>query len=58
MTSDEFSGPDGNGESGNNLNVGDNDNEDDGSPGPVNGLSILSEVVLAQKKGLFSSKDH
>ena len=55
---DEFSGPDGNGESGNDLDVGDSDNEDDGSPGPVDGLSILSEVVLAQKKGLFSSKDH
>jgi len=45
-------GPDGNGEAGCNLDVDHDDNEDDGAPGPVDGPSILSEVVLAQKRGI------
>ena len=48
---DEFGGPDGNGEDGSDLNINQDDSEDDGSPGPVDGPSTLSEVVLAQKKG-------
>ena len=58
----KFGGPDGNGESGTDLDVDDNDNDngdkDNGSPGPVDGPSILSEVVLAQKKGSSFSKDY
>ena len=54
----EFGGPDGNGESGNDLDVDSDDDEDDGSPGPVDGPSILSEVILAQKKGLPFSQDY
>ena len=49
---DEFSGPDGNGEAGSDLDLDHVDNEDDGSPGPVDGPSIFSEVILAHKKGL------
>ena len=48
----EFSGPDGNGEDGSDLDIEDNNNEDNGSPGPVDGPPVLSEVSLAQKKGL------
>ena len=48
---DEFGGPDGNGEVGDDLDLDHDDNEDDGSPGPVDGPSGFSEVVLAQKKG-------
>jgi hypothetical protein len=48
---DEQSGPDGNGEPGNDLDIG-YDNEDDGPPGPADGPSILSEVVLARKRGI------
>ena len=48
---DEFGGPDGNGEVGSDLDLDHDDNEDDGSPGPVDGPSVFSEVVLAQKKG-------
>jgi len=59
---DEFGGPDGNGESGTDLAVNNSDDnsddEDDGSPGPVDGPSILSEVVLTQKKGPLFSKDY
>ena len=53
---DEFSGPDGNGEDCNDLDIDDDDDDDDndGSPGPVDGPSILSEVVLAQKRGADS----
>lgn len=47
---DEFSGPDGNGESGDDLDLEHEEGEDDGSPGPVDGPPILSEVVLAQKR--------
>ena len=47
----EFGGPDGNRESGSDLDVNCDNDEDDGSPGPVDGPSIFSEVVLAQKKG-------
>ncbi|KAF9790606.1 hypothetical protein BJ322DRAFT_1104263 [Thelephora terrestris] len=47
---DEFSGPDGNGEAGSDLDLDHVDNEDDGSPGPVDGPSIFSEVILAHKK--------
>ena len=69
---DEYSGPDGNGEGGSDLDIYHNDNndnsnddnnngnndsdgnddDDDGSPGPVDGPPILSEVVLAQKRGI------
>lgn len=51
----EFSGPDGNGESGNDLDVDHEDNEDDRSPGLVDGPPILSKVVLAEKKGLSAT---
>jgi hypothetical protein len=50
---DEQSGPDGNGEVGSDLDI-DNDGSDDGSPGPADGPSILSEVTLAQKRGIGS----
>lgn len=49
---DEHSGPDGNGEGGSDLDVDSNDNEDNGAPGPVDGPPILSEVVLALKRGI------
>ena len=57
---DEFSGPDGNGEDCNDLDIDDDDDDDDndGSPGPVDGPSILSEVVLAQKRGADSLLSH
>ena len=48
---DEYSGPDGNGEGGGDLDIDHADDEDDGSPGPVDGPPILSEVTLAQKRG-------
>ena len=48
---DEFSGPDGNGEPGSDLDIEDSGDNDDGSPGPVDGPSVLSEVLLAHKKG-------
>ena len=49
---DEYrSGPDGNGEGGGDLDADPNDNEDNGAPGPVDGPSILSEVILAQRRG-------
>lgn len=65
-TLDEFDGPDGNGEDGYDLGLDDGDDSDsngenggddngddhdDGSPGPVDGPPIFSEVILAQKKG-------
>ena len=52
---DGESGPDGNGEVGGDLDIDDDDDDNDGndgSPGPVDGPSILSEVVLALKKGI------
>ena len=49
--SDESSGPDGNDEHGSDLDLEDNYDGDDGSPGPVDGPPIFSEVVLANKKG-------
>ena len=56
---DELTGPDGNGEDGCDLDLdldGDNDNSgDDGSPGPVDGPSVFSEVVLAHKRGICFS---
>lgn len=68
---DEFSGPDGNGEDGNDLGIDldgdnndnndndiDNDNDNDGAPGPVDGPSILSEVVLARKRGNYLLSIH
>ena len=61
---EEYDGPDGNGEGGSDPDMDDdnsngnnrNDNGD-GSPGPVDGPPILSEVVLAQKRGkeMFSA---
>ena len=46
---DEFSGPDGNGEGGSDLDM---EGEDDsGAPGPVDGPPVFSEAVLAQKRG-------
>ena len=48
---DEFSGPDGNGEGGQDLDLDDSNEEDSGSPGPVDGPPVFSEVILAQKKG-------
>ena len=50
----EHSGPDGNGEDGDDLDIDHDSDEDDGSPGPVDGPPILSEVVLAQKRGILS----
>jgi len=50
----ESSGPDGNGEAGGDLDLDHSDDEDDGSPGPVDGPSIFSEVTLAQKRGIGS----
>lgn len=47
---DEFSGLDGNGESGCDLDL-DQPEEDIGSPGPVDGPPIFSEVALAHRKG-------
>jgi hypothetical protein len=49
---DGFGGPDGNGESGRDLDLDYGSDEDDGSPGPVDGPPIFSEVVLAHKKGI------
>ena len=49
---DEFSGPDGNGEDGSDLDIEQSGDDDSGSPGPVDGPSVLSEVFLAHKKGL------
>ena len=51
---DDTGGPDGNGESGLDLDLDHDNNEDDGSPGPIDGPPIFSEVVLAQKKGSAS----
>ena len=51
---DDCSGPDGNGEGGNDLDVDQGDGDDDGSPGAVDGPSVLSEVVLALKRGIVS----
>lgn len=51
-SADNLGGPDGNGEGGNDLDLDDVDSGDDGSPGPVDGPPIFSEVVLAQKKGM------
>ena len=48
----EFSGPDGNGEGGGDLDIDHDASEDDSSPGAVDGPSILNKVVLTQKKGL------
>jgi hypothetical protein len=51
---EEYNGPDGNGEGGSDLDIDDDngdDNNGDGSPGPVDGPPVLSEVVLAQKRG-------
>jgi len=49
---DDDGNDDGN-NNGNNDNDNDNDsNDDDGSPGPVDGPPTLSEVVLAQRKGI------
>ena len=48
---DEFSGPDGNGEPSSDLDIEDSGDDNDGSPGPVDGPSVLSEVLLAHKKG-------
>ena len=48
---DECSGPNGNGEGGHDLDMDQDEDDNDGSPGPVDGPSILSEVVLALKKG-------
>jgi hypothetical protein len=45
------SGPDGNGEDGNDLDIDTDNNDDNGAPGPVDGPSVLSDVALAQKKG-------
>ena len=49
---DESSGPDGNGQGGRDLDLDDEDNDDDAPPGPVDGPPILSEVVLAPRRGM------
>lgn len=50
---DELGGPDGNGEDGGDLDLDneDDDDGDNGAPGPVNGPTVFSEVILAQKRG-------
>ena len=48
----EQNGPDGNGEGGADLDIEHNGDEENGSPGPVDGPPILSEVILAQKRGI------
>lgn len=48
---DEFSGPDSNGEGSSDLDLDCDNNEDSGSPGPVDGPPTLSEVVLELKRG-------
>ena len=48
----QFNGPDSNGEDGSDLDIDYDDEEDDGAPGPADGPPILSEVVLAQRKGI------
>jgi hypothetical protein len=50
---DSTSGPDGNGDNGRDLDLDFDNEEDDGSPGPVDGPPIFSEVSLAQKKGML-----
>ena len=50
--SNEYGGPDGNGEGGDDLDMDQDQDGDNGAPGPVDGPSILSEVVLALKKGI------
>ena len=51
---DYFDGPDGNRESGCDLDLdGCSSNEDNDSPGPVDGPPNFSEVTLAQKKGVL-----
>jgi hypothetical protein len=50
---DESGGPDGNGEAGGDVDLEEND-EDNGSPGPVDGPPVFSEVILAYRKGSFS----
>ena len=52
---DQSNDPDGNGEDGNDLDIDDDEDEDNGSPGPADGPPILSEVVLAQRKGIERS---
>ena len=53
---DEFGGPDGNGEDGRDLDLDDEDNNNNhnGSPHPVDGPPIFSEVDLTHKKGAYS----
>lgn len=48
---DEYNGPDGNGETGHDLDLNGEGNEDD-PPGPVDGPPIFSEVILALRRGL------
>jgi hypothetical protein len=43
---------------GDNDRDGDSDDNDEDAPGPVDGPSILSEVILALKKGSLSSEDY
>ena len=45
-------------DSNSNLDLDHNNNEDGGSPGPVDGPLIFSEVVLAQQRGIFSYNLH
>ena len=52
---DESSGPDGNGQGGRDLDLNDKDNDNNTPPGPVDGPPVLSEVVLAPRRGTVHS---
>ena len=52
---DESSGPDGNGRGGRDLDLNDEDNDDNTPPGPVDSPPVLSEVVLAPRRGTVHS---
>ena len=47
-----LSGPDGNGESGHDLDLNNNNKKDDGLPSPVDAPPIFSEVVVTHRKGV------
>ena len=49
---DKYNGPNGNGETGHNLDLNDKGNEDD-PPGPVDSPPIFSKVILTLRRGLM-----
>ena len=52
---DESSGPDGNGQGSCDLDLNNKDNNDNTPPGPVDSPPVLSEVVLAPRRGTVHS---